>query len=222
MRVCVVGASSGLGAALGLKHRERGDGVVALGRRGMRLAQLGDISNAYPGTWESVAADLTDPQGFTSCVERASTCDRVYLCAASNGDVEETMNLNFIVQARLAVALDRPGLRLVVISSLAAKVAFKEMPHYCASKAALEHWIAGHRQGASASIIVVRPGQFDSEFHTGPRDLRIERLPHERASEVARVADGRSEGTVTLGGLRDRVAAAVAGAIGPVHARRVL
>ena len=77
------------------------------------------------------------------------------------------------------------------------------------------------RSIAHADVLVIRPGQFDSEFHSGPQTFDFERLPHQRAFEVAQLADHHRQGLRTIG-WRDRAAAFGARLIGPEQALRLL
>ncbi|GGN99390.1 SDR family NAD(P)-dependent oxidoreductase [Nocardia rhizosphaerihabitans] len=222
MKVAVVGSSAGLGAAVALRHARRDDDVVAVARRGDRLKQLAESTPPRAGKWVSVTADVTSPEGLAACLEASAGCDRIYLTAAVNAGIRHTIALNFEAHCRIAEALDRRGLQVVAISSLAAVVAFPDLEVYGASKAALEQWFASHSRTAESDLLIVRPGRFASEFHTGPLPFDPGSLPHGRAAEVVAAADSSRSGTVTLGGVRDRIAVAVSRIFGPVHALGVL
>lgn len=221
MNVAVVGASSGLGAALALHHAASGDSVVAVARRVDRLAQLA----AHAGRsamWHSLSADISSPSGLASTIDAVRGAARIYLCAAINGGAEKTFAVNVIAPLAIATDVDEPGTQIVLVSSLASVVAFPDLELYCASKAALEHAVACRRSTSAADLLVLRPGQFPSEFHTGPQPLDTARLPHRRAAQAAAAADRVRAGTVTLGGFRDVLAARLARILGPTRTRAVL
>lgn len=235
MRVAIVGASSGLGAAIAIHHYRHGHYVTAVARRVERLDQLAgvvggighptradDATVPTASRWTSIKADVTSDSDQDRLSTQLCDAERIYLVAGINADPRATFETNVLSLAWLAHAIDRDGLQVVVISSLAAVVAFPDLAAYSASKAALEHWMACHRATARAAVLVIRPGQFESDFHSGPRPLDIEQLPLSRATEVAKLADRHRDGLRTIGGWRDRLAAACARVVGPDRARRVL
>ena len=236
MKVGVVGASSGLGAAIAAYHSRRGDNVVAVARRMTRLEKIADAlrnpvaldaittgaSDAPTnGHWVSVQADITANVLQKEFLDALTDAQRIYLVAGVNADPRTTFETNVLAPIRIAQAVDNVGLQLVAISSLAAVVAFPGLAVYCASKAALEHWMACWRSIAHADVLVVRPGQFASEFHSGQQAFDFERLPHRRAFEVAKLADNHRQGVHTIG-WRDRLAAFGARLVGPEQALRLL
>ncbi len=236
MKVGVVGASSGLGAAIAACHSRRGDHVVAVARRMARLEEIADalrhsvdldaiitgVSEApQNGHWVSIQADVTATVFQQEFLDALTGAQRIYLVAGVNADPRSTFETNVLAPIRIAQAVDSVGLQLVVISSLAAVVAFPGLADYCASKAALEQWMACWRSIAHADVLVIRPGQFDSEFHSGPQTFDFEGLPHQRALEVAQLADHYREGLHTIG-WRDRAAAFGARLVGPKQALRLL
>ena len=222
MRAAVIGASSGLGAALALSHHSRGDDVIATARRRERLSHLRTYSTSEGAPWQSVGADISTDVGFATTVDAVRAADRIYLCAATNSTPTATVAVNLVAPIRIAEAVDRRGLQVVVLSSLTAVVAFPTLGTYGATKAGLEHWVASHRQRCLADVLLVRPGQFQSEFHTGPAPFDHASLPHQRAAQVIAACDHRRSGTVTMGGYRDKVAATASRVLGPVRSLRLL
>jgi short-subunit dehydrogenase len=217
--VLVVGGSSGLGAALAVLHRARGDDVVAVARRGGRLQELAELSAGDgAGRWESVPLDLLREDAPDLIAGR---CDPalVYLVAATGDSSNERdlMTLNFHRPIALARRFEAPGTTVVVISSLVAVIPFPGLAVYCASKAALEAWATAHRERYRGRLIVVRPGRFQSEFFTKAPDLRFDALPWDTAQQVIARTHARKP-VVTLGGWRDRVAAR----LGPIFGGRLL
>ncbi|MFJ2647948.1 SDR family NAD(P)-dependent oxidoreductase [Streptomyces sp. NPDC087420] len=232
-RVLVVGASSGLGAALAVLHRRAGDEVAAVARRAHRLDELERYgASDGAGRWESVELDLLGEDAVALLRERwnrfrAGRPDGVpslvYLVAATgdDSDLAALVTLNFRRPVELIRTLAAPGTTIVAISSLAAVVPFPGLAAYCASKAALEAWVTAHREDHDTPLVLVRPGKFDSEFTGAASGLDPGALPWETARRVMTGAGGRSA-LITLGGRRDRTAARLAPVIGGRRARRLV
>lgn len=232
--VVVAGASSGLGAALALLHKRRGDHVLALARRRERLARLGEASG--DGAVIPIVVDLAaDHAAETVCAALCAgpSVDRFYAVAATRGpegslagdDLERYLRLSFLVWVRVFEGLTRSGAlsassQFVIVSSLAAALPFPGLELYGAGKAALEAWGRAERQRFPGRLIIVRPGRFASEFYGGGQQPDAE-LPHGRAEAVARAVDEGLE-DVVLGGWRDQAASRLASLLGPLHTRRIV
>jgi short-subunit dehydrogenase len=219
-QILVVGASSGLGAAIALHHRMAGDDVYAVARRLHRLEMLGATSGT--GKWQSIQVDMLQVGSVDVIKKRCPEADVVYICAAiaCNNSSEEAFVLNTIQSIRVAEAYDRPSATIVFISSLAAVVPFPELPAYCASKAALEHWVRIFRETCKSDVIVIRPGQFESEIFERKDTLDIFRLPMKLALTITKEVERKSPSIVTLGGVRDKLAALLAPVLGGSRVRR--
>ena len=131
------------------------------------------------------------------------------------------MWVNFEAFVQLVEEMDRVGRKIVAISSLAAVVPFDHLPRYCATKAALESWVVARRRKCASTIIIVRPGPFESELFQKSDTLERKRLPVYLAERIVRaVAQGHSD--VFLGGWRDRLAAHLTPILGGVRTRRLI
>ena len=231
-RIVVAGASAGLGAALTVAHRERGDRVAAVARRPDRLELLAACSG--PGTVRPLVLDLskrTAAKQLVASLSGGGRVDRFYAVAASRAptarrlrDREAYFRLCFLSwieifdQLRTEGLLDE-GSTFVVVSSLAAVLPFKELCEYGAAKAALEAWARAMREDFRGRMVVVRPGQFDSEFFE-KRDFSIKDLPHQRAGEILRDID-RGQLEIVRGGWRDCASSRLVSLIGARRTRRV-
>ena len=219
MKVLVVGASSGLGAALTLDYLKQGYSVVATGRRISRIARI------LPARAKAalVQHDLLRPNSVRELVTEHGDVDLVYHCAAvvDPAPLSEMMWVNFEAFVQLVEEMDRVGRKIVAISSLAAVVPFDHLPRYCATKAALESWVVARRRKCASTIIIVRPGPFESELFQKSDTLERKRLPVYLAERIVRaVAQGHSD--VFLGGWRDRLAAHLTPILGGVRTRRLI
>lgn len=220
-QVIVVGASSGLGAAIALCHTALGDDVFALARRFDRLQMIG-ASSKGPGRWTSVECDLCAPDSVRIIANLDAKIDLVYVCSAAPEapSPSDLFLLNTIRPIELAKRFNNPQTRIVLISSLAAIIPFPELAIYCSSKAALEQWVAAYRETSKARILVVRPGQFKSEFFSRSDDFRIDDLPTKRAREVIEKSRNSLRTTITLGGPLDWIAAKLAPIFGGAAIRQ--
>jgi NAD(P)-dependent dehydrogenase (short-subunit alcohol dehydrogenase family) len=232
--VAVVGASSGLGAALALVHAARGDLVVALARREDRLERLRThvLATSPTAKWVSLRADLCDPDDLEAIASQLEdvALDRVYLNAAATppdlcggpperlATIEAFHRLLFAGHVVLTETLVERGTlsptsRVVAISSLAATIPFPELELYSAGKAALEAWCRTARHRGGPRFTIVRPGVFTSEFF-GPAELEVSSLPTAKAVQIAQLVDAGRD-FVDIGGWRDVLASRLSSLIGP-------
>ena len=221
--VLVIGASSGLGAALAILHRRAGDNVTAVARRAHRLQQLAQLSQSPgAGQWVSDPLNLLDLRAVDELASRHSP-KLVYLAAATGDSTDPSalMALNFHRMVELADRFAREGTTIVAISSLAAVVAFPGLAWYCASKSALEQWIACNRTSYRSRLVVIRPGRFTSEFFGRRSQLSLNDLPWRTAAQVIASVKNRRAIT-TLGGWRDILAANLAPLLGSPIIRRLV
>lgn len=240
-QVAVVGASSGLGAALATVHARRGDTVIAVARREERLRQLHSelLPRAAAGSWVPMRADLRDTGDVAALADRlsASQLDRLYLSAGANQPdvtgglaerlhvIEPYFRLIFCAYIGLTEELiERKALsqasRVVAISSLAAAVPFPQLELYSAGKAALEAWCRGARGPGRPGFTIVRPGLFKSEFFRPSETLRHGDIPLQKAARIVQLAD-QGRDFVDVGGWRDVAVSRLSSLIGP-SARRIL
>lgn len=172
----IVGASSGIGAALARELSDDYDlGIAA--RRTDRLQDLGrEIGGAHVAT-----IDVTDEacrEQFDDLVETLGGVDLVVLAAGVgeyNPDLgwpseRTTIDVNVRGFAAIATAaIDQfestGGGHLVGISSVAAEIGSPTMPAYSASKAFVSRYLEGLRYrnlGSDVVVTDVRPGFVDT------------------------------------------------------------
>jgi short-subunit dehydrogenase len=238
-RVVVLGASSGLGAALALLHARRGDWVTAAARREHRLIQLQQAAAGGSGRWTSTGADLSSPRSVQALASLLAghRVDRLYLNAAAipprpagsvtdriaaAEDYHRLLVVSYVALTEFLIdaAALTPQSTVVAVSSLAAAVPFPRMELYCAGKSALEGWCKARRDPNAPRFAIVRPGVFGSEFFTPSAELIPGSLPLARA---ARILAGLDKGRefIDTGGWRDILASRLSSLAGP-RSRRVI
>jgi len=190
-RALVTGASSGIGAALGVALAREGATVGMCARREDRLTEVyesvralapesrmwvfdvGDL-DAIPGFVAGVEAELG---GVDVLVNNAGIPKRRRIPELSESDLEEVMRVNFfapvaLVRAVLPGMIERDHGRIVNLSSMGAHSMAARVGAYAASKGALELYTeALHLDllgtGVDAQLFV--PGTSRTEFSL-PRD----------------------------------------------------
>lgn len=151
-RILVIGASSGIGAAIARRAAGSGARVAATARRADRLAEL---AAACPGL-VALPADVTDEPSIRGAVATAvdslGGLDAVVYCAAMSpllpmaradqADWRSVLDTNLIgaalVASAAAPALVEAGGRFVVLSSKSVRQPFPDLGLYAASKAGLD------------------------------------------------------------------------------------
>jgi len=216
MSIVVVGGSSGLGAALAMHYDRRGDRVVATGRRIDRIQP--HLRNG--GTTKLVRNDLCSLDAVSMLEPYCRSADIIYYCAAvaDPHPIRLIFRVNLEAFVELSKTIDRKGLTIVAISSLAAVVPFENIPAYCASKAALETWIEASRKSMLSRIVIARPGQFSSELFEKADAFDPTCVPSELAARLAE--DVLTRRRLYYGGPRDRAAGIGAHILGGHRSRR--
>lgn len=171
-RVLVVGASSGIGAAVVRRGADRGAVVAAAGRRTDALAEVvagRDGAHAVPldvrdegSVAAGVAAAVEVLGGLDAVVYAAAVSPLVGLADATDADWHDVLDTNVVGCARIAVAcaphlVDAAG-RLVVLSSKAVRQPFADLGLYSTSKAALDgllRCLPGELPGLRVTRVVV-------------------------------------------------------------------
>lgn len=184
MNVVLLGATKGMGRALGRRMAERGDRIYLLGRDLEDLAATandlkvrGELSEVC-GTGH---CDLEEPAGFERALEEAEAwfgapIDAVVVTAgifASQDDLEadpslaerlltiDFTNTVLFCEAARKRLLKNGGGRLCVFSSVAGERGRKPVVIYGASKAGLSRYLEGldHRyRSEGLQVITVKPG----------------------------------------------------------------
>lgn len=175
MTVLVTGASSGIGARCAERLAASGHHVLAASRRGI----------APPGC-EALVMDVDRDASVGSALAQCGAVDAAVLCAGWGiaGAVEDThaddaraqFETNFfgahrVVRAVLPGMRARGAGRLVLVSSLAARVPLPYQAMYSASKAALSSYAEALRLELvpfGIHVSCIEPGNFRTGF-TGSR-----------------------------------------------------
>lgn len=203
--IFVPGATSGIGLALALRLRAKGNTVVIGGRRTELLATL--AAEHGVGT---VHIDTTDAASITSAVR--DVLDRYpelnvlvamagimraeeWRTAGFLADAEEVVTTNLLGPIRLIAALTehlqtRPGAAIVTVSSGLAHTPLRITPTYNATKAAIHMLSETLRlQLANTSVQVVE---------LVPPSVRTALLPGQETSDFAMPLDEFADETVAL------------------------
>ncbi|GAB3027423.1 SDR family NAD(P)-dependent oxidoreductase [Natronobiforma cellulositropha] len=200
----IVGASSGIGAALARALAADGYEVGLAARRTERLVAVGESlpTKAYVATMD--VTDTADArEGFDELVGAMDDVSLVVLSAGVghlNRDLEweperETVDVNVRGFCALATAAmehfeARGGGHLVGISSVAAAFGNGSSPAYNASKAFVSTYLEGLRyrgrsREADVTITTVEPGFVDTAMAMG-EDLFWETTPETAAAQITR------------------------------------
>jgi NAD(P)-dependent dehydrogenase (short-subunit alcohol dehydrogenase family) len=185
VKVVFLGASKGIGRALGRRLVERGNDLCLLGRDAEDLERsardLEILAHRDPGTFRTAACDLSRPAGFGAAFDAARTAlggdfDTVVVTAAvfaTQAELEAdpaltermltanfTGTILFCEEARRRL-LARGGGTLCVFSSVAGERGRKPVVLYGAAKAGLTAYLEGldhkfHAEGLR--VVTVKPG----------------------------------------------------------------
>lgn len=188
-KVLIIGASSGMGAALAKLYARRGDTVAMVARRQDELDKLARrVNEKRPGSALTFAHDVTNfseiPGLFQQIVRDLGGLDTIIYCAgampkvAANEYAFEKDKLVFDTNVLGAMAwlneaamrFDRQGTgNLVALGSVAGDRGRKGQPVYCASKAALETYMEGvrNRLPRSVNVVTIKPGPVKTPMTEG-------------------------------------------------------
>jgi short-subunit dehydrogenase len=184
----VTGASSGIGRAFAWGLAGRGIAVVAVARRGDRLADLAaELQTACGVTVEVLEADLTDADQRASVEARLADRARPVDVLVNNAGFgtqgrfaelpvdreEEEIRLNVLAVVRLTHAvlpgmIERGDGGLVNVSSIAGHQPIPLWATYSATKAYVTTFsraLTAELAGTGVRVVTVMPGFTYSEFH---------------------------------------------------------
>lgn len=235
----LTGATGGIGQAIARALDQRGARVLLTARR---AEQLEEIAAALGGRAEALPADLTDAADASALARRAGAVDVLVANAAlpasgpiddfSPDEIDRALDVNLRAPIQLTRALlpgmvERGSGHVVLVSSLAGKVASVGSSLYSATKFGLRGFAAGLREdlhGTGVGVTVVFPGFVSGAgmfAETGvplPRGVGT-RTPEQVAEAVVRgVEHGRAEIDVAPIGMR---AGALLSSLAPVTAARL-
>jgi NAD(P)-dependent dehydrogenase (short-subunit alcohol dehydrogenase family) len=216
-RAIVVGASSGIGAALVRRLAREGYRVAALARRADRLAELVEetradaerTGGAVLARAHDVARPAEAPRLFEELVRELGGLDLLIYAAGvmpavgkdeyDTGKDLEILTVNTAGCAAWcnpAAHLFRTqrGGTLIGISSIAGDRGRKGNPMYCASKAAMNTYLEALRNRLAevgAHVCTIRPGYVDTAMTRGMDKLFWLISPDEAARQILAAARGR-------------------------------
>lgn len=184
----VIGASSGIGAALARRLANQGYRVGLAARRSDLLEQ---VRAGLPGPAFSKAIDVSQPeQAMSSLRDLAAEVGDVELYVISAGvgfinpqlqwaDERNTIEVNVLgfaamVNAAVSALEQRGSGHLVGISSIAALRGGRAAPAYNASKAFVSNYLEGirqrcHRLGLPITVTDIQPGFVDTAMAQSPQ-----------------------------------------------------
>ncbi len=208
-RAIVVGASSGIGAALVRQLSREGWRVAALARRGAELEALGKECGALVRTHDTKDFDLV-PELFESLVQELGGLDLLVYAAAAmprvgreeydtRKDIEMlAVNVGGCVAWCNAAAVyfrsQRAG-TIVGISSIAGERGRKGQPVYGTTKAAMNSYLEALRNRLSESgvhVCTIKPGFVDTAMTRGQPGLFWLISAEEAARQILRAARARA------------------------------
>jgi len=220
----VTGATGGIGGAIARALHARGARLVLTGRREQQLAEL--KASLGEARVELVPLDLAERDGPARLAEAAGAVDVLVANAAlpASGRVEDftadeidralDVNLRAPIQLTRAVLpgmLERGSGHIVLVSSLAGKVATLRSAVYSATKFGLRGFAAGLREDAQQSgigVTVIFPGFVSDAGFFAESGVRLPRwvgtrTPEQVAAAVVRgIEQERAELDVAPLGLR--------------------
>jgi NAD(P)-dependent dehydrogenase (short-subunit alcohol dehydrogenase family) len=175
--IWLTGATSALGRQLALQLAAAGNHVIASARNETALQRLVEDSK---GVITRLALDLTDKTSMDRAAARlqiitpnldmvivnAGTCQYIDPRHLDQALVRRVMEVNYsgavaTIDTALPLLQRAPKPRIVIISTLATRLALAGSEAYTASKAALESFarsLAVDLAGAGISVTIVRPG----------------------------------------------------------------
>jgi uncharacterized protein len=217
-RVLVTGASGGLGGAIARALGARGARLLLSGRREEALRE---VARELDGQPEMIAADLASAEDVDRLAGRATGVD-VFVASAglpasgtletfTTEEIDRALAVNLRAPIQLARTLvpamvERGSGHVVLVSSLAGKVATPGIPIYAATKFGLRGFALGLRQdlhGTGVGVTAVFPGFVSGEGMFPETEARLPRgMGTSTPEQVARA--------VVLGIARDRAEVNVA------------
>jgi uncharacterized protein len=237
--VLLTGASGGIGQTIARALDERGAKLLISGRRGEQLERIAADLGGRP---TALAADLTLAADATALAERAGAVDVLVANAAlpASGpivdftpeEIDRALDVNLRAPVQLTRALlpgmvERGNGHVVLVSSLAGKVASVGSSLYSATKFGLRGFAAGLREdlhGTGVGVTVVFPGFVSGAGMFADSGVRLPRgvgtrSPDQVAAAVVRgIEDDRAEIDVAPLGMR---AGALLSGLAPVTAARI-
>jgi len=211
-RAIVVGASSGIGAAIARRLAAGGTALALVGRRAPELESVAGAIRAAGGRAIPAVHDVTEPDDIAPAFERLvgelGGLDLLVYAAgimhvpeegeydlAKDRTMIEVNVLGAMAWTSLAAARfeAQRGGTIVGISSIAGERGRRTMPGYTTSKAALTAWLEALRNRVSrygVNVVTVKPGYVDTVM-TKHLDRAPMMIPADRAAELILAAAAR-------------------------------
>jgi short-subunit dehydrogenase involved in D-alanine esterification of teichoic acids len=188
-KVVVIGATSGIGEALARRLIDEGSFVIAVGRRKENLEKLvheygHEKIQAVPfdiTQLESIpnfAKNITNSHGDVDCIILNSGIQRACDFSKPDSIDMDVINLEFTTNYLSQLALTKAFLpfmqnkdkesALIYVTSGLALVPMTRCSNYCASKAALHHFILCLREqlkGSKVKVVELYPPAVQTELH---------------------------------------------------------
>lgn len=216
--ILVTGASTGIGRKITERLAADGYFVYAGARKEADLKALGEIKNV-----QAIRLDVTKPEEIDAAVAAVSQGGKGLYGLINNagiaavGSLAETkleefdlvMAVNLagpyrMTKAFLPLILAQKG-RIVTIGSISGILASPDLAPYSMSKHAMEAFtdsLAAQLKGTSVQVIIVEPGNYDSQIgvnaarREGADNSRADRSKYKQPDEVAAaVAQALAEAT---------------------------
>jgi len=211
-RAIVVGASSGIGAAIARRLAADGTAVALVGRRAAELESVAAGIRAAGGRAAIARHDVTDyddvPVTFERLVGELGGLDLLVYASgamhvpeegeydfAKDREMIEVNVLGAMAWTNLAAARFEAcrGGTIVGLSSIAGERGRRTMPGYTTSKAGLTAWLEALRNRVSrygVNVVTVKPGFVDTVMtqHLAKKPMMI---PAERAADLILAAARR-------------------------------
>ncbi len=212
MKAIVTGHTRGLGAAIAEQLLARGIAVLGLAR-----SRNTDLAALHPELFHEVALDLADSGALLAA--RAGETVSAFVASAPSlllinnagmlqpvgplaqqdaAAIARTISLNvaapLILSSAIAAQMTGRPLRILHVSSGAARHAYPGWSIYCATKAALDQHAnaVALDKNAGVRICSIAPGVVDTDMQTEVRALPAERFPMRE-----RFVKMKNEGTLT-------------------------
>jgi len=225
--IVITGASSGIGAALGVLLSAQSNSVVLVARRADTLQA---VAARCGGRAHVLVGDMTDRAEVRRVVETSVTrYGRIDVWITrvpsqlTDADIDEIMRVNvksalYGMQEVLPHFKDRRTGQIINVSSMLGRIPYA-MPRsaYCGAKHFLNALSATFREEVQQThsdiqVSVISPGVVRTDFglnalHGGPdsRQLPFSQSAEEVAAVIASVIESREPDVYTRAGLRERV-----------------
>lgn len=216
MKILIVGATSGIGQEIARLHAARGDEIYISARDKEELSRsVADLKIRGAADVHSGAYDLSKVEQVTSLRKDADKKLglplKIYLAAAMSGDYPDVAMdegaVAKLYQANAAgpIALLNGYLKdfakrgkgqIIGLSSVAALKGKGNNPVYAGSKAALNVYLEGLRNGfktRGVEVLTVYPGFTDTGLTFGMKGLMFLQSPQLAAADIVKAADKKKD-----------------------------